>query len=172
MIEAGSFVDSVLARSRPTTGEEATALGPTTDELRVSTEAAARPAGEEASDEANEEANEEASGEASWEASGEASGEATADKKAWLRPTADELAALREAGLEPRQGVLGLFLCRHKDGENVGRPIVPPKPIELEGPVKVLADAMRDELATRLKEKGAARVCRRLTSALAYTVPT
>ena len=89
-----------------------------------------------------------------------------------LLPTADELAALREAGLEPRQGVLGLFLCRHKDGEKVGRPIVPTKPIKLEGPVKVLADAMRDELATRLKEKGAEGLPTTVTSALAYTVPT
>ena len=44
MFEVGSFVHSVLARSCPTAGEEATAEEPVT--TSVSTEAAARPAGD------------------------------------------------------------------------------------------------------------------------------
>ena len=50
----------------------------------------------------------------------EASEEATA-----LTPTAEELATLRAAGLEPREGVPGLFLCRED-----GFPIMP---TDLEG---------------------------------------
>ena len=73
-----------------------------------------------------------------------------ADHKAWLRPTADELATLLAAGLEPRKGVPGLFLCRDDDEW----PIVPPDPIKLEGQAQERADAMRDELATHLREKG------------------
>eukprot|EP00964_Phaeocystis_antarctica_P053968 scaffold31704_cov61-Phaeocystis_antarctica.AAC.2 len=67
-----------------------------------------------------------------------------------IRPTADELATLRVAGLEPREGVPGLFLCRDEDG----RPIEPSDPIKLVGRTQELADAMRDELARRLKENG------------------
>ena len=44
----------------------------------------------------------------------------------------------------------GLFLCRTQYGEL----IVPPDPIKLEGRAQVRADAMRDQLATRLREKG------------------
>ena len=123
-----SFVDSVVARSSPTASEEAsTAVRPTAEELTpsVSTEAAARPAGEAASEAASE----------------EASKVETA--------TADELATLLAAGLEPREGVPGLFLRRDEDDEDV-----PPEPIKLEGRAQELAYAMRDELATLLTEKG------------------
>ena len=72
-----------------------------------------------------------------------------------LRPTADELATLRAAGLEPRKGVPGLFLrhvmCRDPNGNPL---LVPPDGIKLEGGIKKLADAMRDELATYLRENG------------------
>ena len=66
-----------------------------------------------------------------------------------LRPTTDELATLLAAGLEPREGVPGLFLCRDEEGT----PIVPPG-IKLEGGIKELASAMRDELVTRVKKSG------------------
>eukprot|EP00964_Phaeocystis_antarctica_P069004 scaffold41839_cov71-Phaeocystis_antarctica.AAC.1 len=91
---------------------------------------------------AGEEASEEASVEAGVEDSVEDSVVETA--------TTEQLATLLAAGLEPREGVPGLFLCRDDDGW----PIVPPEPIKLEGRVRELADAMRDELVTRLKEKG------------------
>ena len=148
-----SFLDSVLLGSRPPAGEEATALRPTTDQPitpSVSTEAAARPAGQAASEEASEEASGETSGETSEEASGEASEEATDDKKAWLRPTTDELATLLAAGLEPREGVPGLYLCRKENGY----PILPPNPIKLTSRAQQVADAMRDELTAHLMEKG------------------
>ena len=63
--------------------------------------------------------------------------------------TADELATLRAAGLEPRDDVPGLFLCRRN-----GWPIVPPDPIKLEGRAQNVADLMRTELQVRLQEKG------------------
>ena len=69
-----------------------------------------------------------------------------------LTPTADELDTLWKAGLQPRKGVPGLYLCRDEDGDDL--PIVPPNPIKLEGRAQELACAMRDELATRLKKKG------------------
>ena len=83
-------------------------------------------------------------------ASTEAAARPASEVATALTPTANELATLREAGLEPRKGVLGLFLCRDHRGD----PIVPPEPIKLEGRARELADAMRDELATRLREKG------------------
>ena len=64
----------------------------------------------------------------------------------------DEVARLREAGLERREGVPGLYLLRDK----YGFPIVPAKGIELEGELKKKAEAIRDELAEHLKEKGIA----------------
>ena len=94
-------------------------------------------------------AGEEASDEASKEDSKEASEEATTDKKA-LQPPAEELATLLAAGLEPREGVPGLFLCRSERGY----PIVPTEPIKLTGRAQEIADAMRDKLVTRLMEKG------------------
>ena len=62
----------------------------------------------------------------------------------------DELETLREAGLEPREDVPGLFLLRNGGGA----PILPADPIKLTGRAQKVADAMRDELATRLREKG------------------
>ena len=63
----------------------------------------------------------------------------------------DELReSLRAAGLEPRDGVPGLFLLRDEDDY----PIVPADGIKLEGETKVKAEAMRDELASLLCEKG------------------
>ena len=66
-----------------------------------------------------------------------------------LTPTAEELATLLEAGLEPREGVPGLFLCRVEHNLLELRsgltslPIVPPDPIKLEGgQAQELADAM------------------------------
>ena len=67
-----------------------------------------------------------------------------------LSPTANELATLLAAGLEPRDGVPGLFLCRNEGGFT----IVPPDGIKLEGRAQKLAVAMRDELATRLRKEG------------------
>ena len=102
-----------------------------------STEAAARSAGQEAGEEASEKVSE------------KVSEEATANKKTWLHPTAEELATLLEAGLEPREGVPGLFLCRVEHNLLELRsgltslPIVPPDPIKLEGgQAQELADAM------------------------------
>ena len=80
----------------------------------------------------------------------EAAARPAGEVAAALTPTADELATLLAAGLEPREGVPGLFLCRDK----YGHPIVPPEPIKLKGRAQELAGAMRDELATRLREKG------------------
>ena len=65
--------------------------------------------------------------------------------------SAAELASLREAGLEPRAGVLGLYLLRDRWHDD---PIVPKSPIELDGELKSKAEAMRDELASQLREKG------------------
>ena len=63
----------------------------------------------------------------------------------------DELReSLRAAGLEPREGAPGLFLLRDEDGD----PVVPADGIKLEGETKVKAEAMRDELASLLREKG------------------
>ena len=62
----------------------------------------------------------------------------------------DELETLRKAGLEPREDVPGLFLLRNGGGA----PILPADPIKLTGRAQKVADAMRDELATRLREKG------------------
>ena len=67
-----------------------------------------------------------------------------------LTPTSDELATLLAAGLEPRKGVPGLFLCRNQ----IGYPFEPPHPIELMDRAQEVADAMRDELAKHLMEKG------------------
>eukprot|EP00964_Phaeocystis_antarctica_P020440 scaffold11302_cov57-Phaeocystis_antarctica.AAC.4 len=91
----------------------------------------------------------EASKEASKEEIEEESEKTTTDHKARLCSTADELLTLRAAGLEPRKGVPGLFLRQEK-----GLPIVPPNGIKLEGRAHELASAMRDELATHLREKG------------------
>ena len=87
----------------------------------------ARSAGQEAGEEASEKVSE------------KVSEEATANKKTWLHPTAEELATLLEAGLEPREGVPGLFLCRVEHNLLELRsgltslPIVPPDPHQAGG---------------------------------------
>ena len=58
---------------------------------------------------------------------------------------------MRAAGLEPREGVPGLFLLRNEDGFPVS---AIHEAVKLEGETKVKAEAMRDELASLLREKG------------------
>ena len=67
--------------------------------------------------------------------------------------TDELLKSLRAAGLEPREGVPGLFLRRNEVG-GVSYTVVPADGIKLEGETKAKAEAMRDELASLLREKG------------------
>ena len=139
-----SFAAGFLPRSSPPAGEDATALRPTTDELTpsASTEVAARPADKVNSEEesaaaeaaATAEEAEAAEAEAAQgamaaaeaaDASQEAGQEAGEETNKVEAATAKELATLLAAGLEPREGVPGLFLCRED-----GFPIMP---TDLEG---------------------------------------
>ena len=64
--------------------------------------------------------------------------------------TEEEEEGLRKAGLERREGVLGLYLLR----DQCKVPIVPAGGVQIEGELKVKAERIRDELATHLKQKG------------------
>ena len=64
----------------------------------------------------------------------------------------DELAILATAGMEPREGALGLYWLRDGDGDPVVVPEEERKPLPEE--LQKKAEKMRDELATALKEKG------------------
>ena len=87
--------------------------------------------------------------------------ETTTETKVWLTPTADELGMLEQVGLQPRDNVPGLFLCRADHAEPIvsGDPIMVPlkdlmEVLREDDSLMKLANRMRDQLATLLREEG------------------